>query len=222
MQSLLDYFTTRFIWICVVISLMSQAWAGPPAAGFPQGLTPPQTYPAYMEPDLNSTYSGVPDQLVAPRLLRKPVMKDAFHCERTFLYKGKTYGCDSYVQRDAERLRLFVADVPEANSEIDTYQRNRKNVRTAAYVGSVGLLIAITGFFVSRAFQNPDGSNSQTGIAVRTVTSVTGLGLTIGSVFFGYFSLRNNESHIDRAVSLHNEAHPTTPIVLQFSKGFSL
>jgi hypothetical protein len=223
-----DHFTSRTILICVVISILSQAsqptaWAaGPQVPGFPQGQTPPQTFPAYTEPDLNSIYSGVPGQPIAPPTLKRPVMKDAFQCERTFLYKGRTYGCDSYVQRDAERLRIFVSDLPEATSEIDTYQRNRKNVRTAAYVGSVGLLIALAGFIAYRGFQNPDGSTSSTGIAIRTVTATGGLGLTLGSVFFGYFSLLNNESHLDRAVALHNEAHPNTPIVLQFSTGFSL
>jgi hypothetical protein len=230
MPSQLDHFFTRFLWISVVMSQLIQAcmmtpavWAASPAVpGFPQGLTPPQSFPAYTEPDLNSTYSGVPDQPFAPPTLKRPVMKDAFHCERTFLYKGKTYGCDSYVQRDAERLRIFVSDIPEATSEIDTYQRNRKNVRTAAYVGSVGLLIAIAGFFGSRAFQDGDGNVNSTGIAIRTVTTTVGMGLTLGSVTFGIISLNNNESHIDRAVALHNEAHPMTPIVLQFSKGFSL
>jgi hypothetical protein len=149
-------------------------------------------------------------------------MKDAFHCERTFLYKGKTYGCDSYVQRDAERLRIFVSDVPEATSEIDTYQRNRKNVRTAAYIGSIGILMAITGFIVSRVFTDGNGNPTATATSVRTVGTISGLGITLGSVGFGYFSLRNNESHVENAVALHNQAHPNTPIVLQFSKGFSL
>jgi hypothetical protein len=222
----LDHFFTRFIWISVVMSQLIQActmsptaWAASPTVpGFPQGLTPPQSFPAYTAPDLNSTYSGVPDQPFAPPTLKRPVIKDAFHCERTFLYKGKTYGCDSYVQRDAERLRIFVSDIPEATSEIDTYQRNRKNVRTAAYVGSLGILFALAGILVGPLVTNSDVGRSD----IRTVTSYAGGGITLGAIAFGVITLNNNESHIDRAVALHNEAHPTTPIVLQFSKGFSL
>jgi hypothetical protein len=167
---------------------------------------------------MSSLYSGVPDKPFAPPTLRRPEMKDAFHCERTFLYKGRTYGCDSYVQRDAERLRIFVSDVPEATSEIDTYQRNRKNVRTAAYVGSVGILIAIAGILVGPLITSSDVGRSD----IRTVSTYLGGGITLGSIAFGFVTLNNNESHVDRAVALHNEAHPKTPIVLQFSTGFSL
>jgi hypothetical protein len=212
-----DLFTTYLVLFCVVISQVSVARAaGPQVPGFPQGLTPPQSFPAQTEPDLNSIYSGVPSMPFAPPTLRRPEMKDSFHCERTFLYKGKTYGCDSYVQRDAERLRVFVSDVPEATSEIDTYQRNRKNVRTAAYVGSMGLLIALAGILLGPVISSSDVGQHD----IRTVATYVGGGITLGSVGYGYATLHNNESHIENAIALHNQAHPNTPIVMQISKEF--
>jgi hypothetical protein len=216
MSGKLTSFIARVLLLCALFQACA-VWAGPP--GFPTGATPPQTVPFQSDPNsLDSTYSGVPTQPIAPRLLKLPTTKDAFHCERTFLYKGQTYGCDSYVQRDAERLRSFVADSPEAAAEIDTYQSNRKKVRTAAYVGSIGLLIAIGGFLTYKI----QGGSGAAAINVRAYSLGAGFGITVGSVIFGLGVLNDNESHLDRAVEIYNKSHPSTPIFLQFSTGFTL
>ena len=163
-----------------------------------------------------------PAKPTAPLALKQPEVHDAFRCERRFLYKGKIFGCDSNVQRDAERLRPILTDVPPALAELDTYQRNRQNIRSAAYVGSIGLLAALGGFLVSRTFTNKDGQLTDTGTAIRGYSLAAGLGLTGLSLVYGLSILSTNESHIDNAVLLHNKAHPDTPIELQFSTGFSL
>jgi hypothetical protein len=223
MSGKLLLFITRITLICVLFQGCGGAFASAinEANQRPQAPLPPQTV-VNPPSDLNSTYPGVPNQPTAPKSFKKPDVKDAFHCERQFLYKGRTYGCDSFVQRDAERLRLIVADVPESTQEIDVYQRNRKNVKRAAYVGSMGLLIFLGGLFVSRSFTDSNGNIDQTGNAIRLYSAIGGLGLTIASVGVGFGLLYKNESHIDNAVKFHNEAHPNTPITLQFSKELNL
>jgi hypothetical protein len=222
MSGKLLLFITRITLICVLFQGCGGAFASAinEATQHPQATLPPQTV-VNPPPDLNSTYPGVPNQPTAPKPFKKPDVKDPFHCDRQFLYKGQTYGCDSFVQRDGERLRLIVADVPASTQEIDDYQRNRKNVKRAAYVGSMGLLIFIGGFLLSRSFTNPDGSLTDTGRSIR-IAGFGGLGLTIASVGVGFGLLYKNESHIDNAVKFHNEAHPNTPITLQFSKELNL
>jgi hypothetical protein len=158
----------------------------------------------------------------APPALKQPEIKDSFRYERRFLYKGKVLECDSNVQRDAERLRLIVADVPPALAELDTYQRNRQNVRTAAYVGSMGLIIALGGLLISKSFTDSNGNPTDTSNKVRGYSLAGGLGLTGISFIYGFSILSTNESHVDHAVQLHNQAHPDTPIELQFTTGFSL
>jgi hypothetical protein len=184
----------------------------------PQMPLPPQN--VVNPPDLTTAYPGVPNQPTAPTAFKKPDVKDAFHCERQFLYKGMTFGCDSYVQRDAERLRLIVADVPDSTQEIDIYQRNRKSVRTAAYIGTLGLVVLIAGLFLSRGFTDQNGNIDGLGKSLRFGTAVGGVGLIGGAVVTGYVALHNNENHIDNAVADFNKVHPSTPITLQFSHQF--
>jgi len=162
-----------------------------------------------------------PSKPTAPQALKQPVVIDAFHCERRFLYMGKVFGCDSNVQRDAERLRPLMADVPQALAELDTYQRNRQSVRIAAYAGSIGIIAAIGGVLIARTFTDSNGNATNTGIALRNYALAGGLGLTGISLIYGLSILSTNESHIDNAVRYHNQAHPGTPIELQFTTGFS-
>jgi hypothetical protein len=163
-----------------------------------------------------------PKKPTAPHAIKQPEVIDSFRCERRFRYKGKLLECDSNVQRDAERLRPVMEDVPAALAELDTYQRSRQNVRTAAYVGSVGLLVALGGVLLSRSFTDSNGNLTNTGLQVRTVSLIGGLGITGISFGFGWITLHKTESYIDNAVRLHNQAHPDTPIELQFTTGFSL
>jgi hypothetical protein len=190
--------------------------------------TPALSFAKENDVDPDAQIEAVPESIPAgpkkpsaPRALKQPTIVDTFHCERRFLYMGKVYGCDSNVQRDAERLRPLMADVPAALAELDTYQRNRQSVRVAAYVGSIGLLAAIGGVLISRTFTDSNGNATNASIAFRNYALAGGLGITGISLLYGLSVLSTNESHIDNAVRYHNQAHPNTPIELQFTTGFS-
>jgi hypothetical protein len=207
----LVHFTTQTLIVCVVIQA-SQGWTISPCFANDED-TAGESIPADIP--------AGPKQPTPPRALKQPHMIDTFHCERRFLYKGKVFACDSNVQRDAERLRPLMIDVPPALKELDTYQKNRQNVRTAAYIGSIGLLAALAGTLLSRNFTDQNGNVTGTGIALRNYSLAGGLGLTGFSLVYGLSILSTNESHIDNAVRYHNQAHPDTPIELQFTTGFS-
>lgn len=160
-----------------------------------------------------------PRKPTPPPAIPQPKVTDAFRCERKFTYQGRVFDCDSNVQRDAERLRPLMTDVPGALADLDTYQRNRQNVRNAAYVGSVGLLVAIAGLLVSRTFTDSNGNLTGTGTEVRSYSTLGGGGLAVITFAYGWVTLHKNELYVDDAVRLHNQAHPGTPIEL--TTGFS-
>lgn len=162
-----------------------------------------------------------PQKPTPPAAIPQPRAPEPFRCERKFVYQGKVFDCDSNVQRDAERLRPLMTDVPAALADLDTYQRNRQNVRDAAYVGSVGLFLVIAGLLASRTFTDTNGNLTNTGTQVRSYSAFGGGGLVILSVAYGWATLYRNESYVDDAVKLHNEAHPNTPIQLQLGTGFT-
>ncbi len=145
----------------------------------------------------------------APKPLGPPHQKalETIHCKRLFVVQGKTLDCDSYHQNDAEKLRPYLQDVPEALKELDTYQSNRSQVRAVSYTGSLGLLAALIGVFIN-------GKEEPT---LRNVAIFGGLGLAGGSLLYGLTLMRTNESHIQNAVQYHNQKHPERPIELQFN-----
>jgi hypothetical protein len=184
------------LWLCLSMTLgvMTPAWAA---------AAPAQTQAGQ-----------IPHSPSTPPSLNQKVPPDLFNCKRKFVYQGRTLDCDSELARDGENLRPIVQTVPEAESELNIYQRDRSRIQKLAYVGSVGLASALIGTVV---FRRVEGLNT---IALRNVTVLGGLGLVAGSTLLGLALLSTNESHLSRSVDLYNQARPSTPIQIQFSTGF--
>lgn len=153
--------------------------------------------------ELEST-GGLP-----PKLSRQIPVTAYFGCRRAFRWKEKTYLADSYYKNDAGRLKLVVRDTPDALRAIDRYQNNQTSARIAAYVGSVGLMVAVASLFIN--------TSDPTWNRIRNIGLVGGLSLAGGSFLVNFTILRTNESNIKDAVQYYNGAHPQTPIDLQFS-----
>lgn len=164
----------------------------------------------------------IPSQPSAPPTPGKaPVSGELFRCQRNFVYKGKILGCDSNLSLDAERLRPFLAKVPAAEAELDSYQTNRRSLRKLAYVGTTGLGITLLGLFISSQFyQGTQNKLTSKGVAFRNITTLTGLSIGAGSLIYGFSLIRRNEKLLGHSVSLYNEAFPDDRIELQFSTGF--
>jgi hypothetical protein len=165
--------------------------------------------------------ASIPTQPSAPPALLRQAPVDPFLCERHYIYQGKRLPCDSNVRVDGEGLRPLLESVPAAVDELNEYQRERRNLRRAAYIGSAGLLLSIVGQLVSLRLRGPDGNVSQTGLDLRSATFFEGLLFAGGSVAYGITTNQRSEVHLGQAVQYFNAAHPGTPIELQFSTGFT-
>lgn len=143
-----------------------------------------------------------------------------FRCGRLILVAGKTVPCDSPMSRDGEYLRPIIEDVPEAVAELNTYQRNRRKVRFAAYTGTLGLVMGLTAPITRDLFVPAGAQYADDRRRTESVIRWSGFGISIGSVLFGLSSLRANEDHLRLAVLRYNQAHPDKPIELLFQTDF--
>lgn len=167
-------------------------------------------------PDKAVESQRIPVTPSAPPQLRPKGPADVYRCQRYFLYDGKTYGCDSNIGQDAERLRPILEAVPDAVAELDRYQANRGRIRTAAYVGTAGLVAMALGTLISaRFFEN--GTPTDTSNLIRNASLIGGAGIMVGSFAYALSYGTENERHLGRAVEIYNNARPHKPIELQFS-----
>jgi len=137
--------------------------------------------------------------------------------------------CDSNVRADGEGLRSIIHDVPDAVSELDLYQSNRRSLKNAAYFATLGFVSAVALYYIGRNIQEPNlknpqlpGNISPVGRVVMDLGVFGGLGLTGGSIIYAFSVVQTNESHLHQAVENYNLARPTDPIVLQFTTKISL
>ena len=136
-------------------------------------------------------------------------------CRRVYLYRGQLLDCDSNLSLDGERLRPIIQRVPEAVTELNVYQSNRRFVNKLAYTGSAGIVLMLAGFLVGRQV------GGGTGILLRNIGYAGGLVLTGGSLIYGVSLLTTNEQHLGEAVRHYNAAYPNDPIELQFTTGIN-
>ncbi len=197
---------------CAVLAFLLGLTSGPAALAADDRKIDPS-------PDL----TGIPQKPSAPGLRPRKVPEDIFHCARYFSVGGKRLDCDSNVRRDAEKLRPILEPVPEAITALNTYQRNRRNLKTAAYVGTAGILVAAAGWLVARTlFSQPGTANpTDTGILIRNLATLSGVSISAGSVVYGLTLTRTNERNLGRAVEIYNAAKPEMPIELLFTTGIT-
>jgi hypothetical protein len=165
--------------------------------------------------ELREEENKIPKHTTTPPALSRTAPPDVFSCQRHFIYRGKTLDCDSNLHWDGEKFRSIVHEVPDAVAELDAYQANRRSVQTLAYVGSLGLLSVLVGFFGART---KDGTD-----AARFRTLFMGAGLITMGASTGYslYLLNSNESHLGNMIQSYNQARPADPIELQFGTNFS-
>lgn len=161
---------------------------------------------------------SIPKKPTAPPTLITRIPTDSFRCQRFFKYKGQKIACDSNIRSDGENLRPFLENIPQALAELELYQKNRAELGKAAYVGSLGLFVAIAGSLLSLQYRQ-DGNPTNTSISIRNISMIGGAGIMIGSFISTISFIKTNETHIGNAVNFYNQAHPESPIELQFNTG---
>jgi hypothetical protein len=169
------------------------------------------------EPKKPTAKVSKPAEMVAAR---KQIMENPFRCDRLIKYQGKSFPCDSHLKRDGESLRSIMIDTPSALEEIDTYQRNRRKVKYAAYTGSAGILIALTNSLTVKLFVPSGPEHDKERKNVSSSIRWGGIGLSLGSVIYGLSYLRSNETHLSKAIIRFNESHPDKPIEVLFKSDF--
>lgn len=163
--------------------------------------------------------SGIPIKPSAPPPLPTRTSTDFFQCQRFFVHQGQRIACDSNVRLDGENLRQTIQDVPQALAELDLYQKNRAKTGKAAYIGTLGLFLAVAGSLISLHYLDSAGNSTQTSDIIRNTSMIGGGGIMVGSFISTLSFIKRNEIHIGKAVNFYNQAHPENPIELQFNTG---
>ncbi|MBI3534408.1 MAG: hypothetical protein HY072_02835 [Deltaproteobacteria bacterium] len=157
-------------------------------------------------------YKKTPSVLKTPKpLFLKPPAIKAFGCQRKYLYEGKVLECDSNLSRDGENLRPILSQVPEALSELNIYQKNRRNIKYLSYLGTLGLTVMGLGLI----FQS--GKTGSEAVLIRNLVFFPGVMLAGGSFIYGFVFLTANEEHLVRAVDTYNDANSEKQIELRFT-----
>lgn len=170
---------------------------------------------------------AIPKTPSPPPDISSKAPSDIFRCERYYTYKGEKLTCDSTAAADGEKLRPLMMDSPDALTELDTYQRNRRRLRSAAYIGTGALLAILATSFAKQRYSdaaknatvgdNDSVATFQAQADFFNILYWTSIGIGVGTVVFGVSMLQTNEAHLGSAVQHYNHAHPTQPIELQFS-----
>ena len=198
----------RPLLILLVALVSGQALAQtPPTSDIPRSV-PKST--------IQKEESAIPTQPSAPTQLWSETPIHSQRCRRTILYRGEVLSCDSVISNDAAGLRPILDQTPEALSELEAYQKGRRDIRRLAYIGSGGLALAFLGPTIARFIPDPAIQST-----LSSILTYGGIGLTGGVVLFGGVTLRNNEKHLENAVRLYNQANPRDPVELQFSTTFA-
>lgn len=161
--------------------------------------------------------SGIPIKPTALPPLPTRTSTDFFQCQRFFVYQGQQIACDSNIRLDGENLRQTIKEVPQALAELDLYQKNRAKTGKAAYIGTLGLFIAVAGSLISVHYLDSQGNPTPTSDLLRNSSMIGGAGIMIGSFISTLSFIKRNEIHIEKAVNYYNQAHPENPIELQFN-----
>ena len=202
------YATIGLIWVHAIVPTVPSwrgsglAFAAPPAK---TPFDPPRKIP---------TRPSAP-----PKLGLEPKIP-AYACKRQILVGGVSIPCDSFTQRDGERLRPYLTEVPESLASLELYQRNRRSILWLPYVGSAALLVAAAGILTDRFGEITNSSNQrlisvEDGRIIRNVTMGIGAIVLVSTFSYGFFTLTLNERNFDNAVKKYNQAKPNAPIEIK-------
>jgi hypothetical protein len=154
-----------------------------------------------------------------PQMVKFESKVDEFGCKRPFLYRGQTAEVDSHHKKDGEKLRSIIEGVPEAVSELNEYQLNRRRVQTSAIVGSIGLVVLLGSLVVAGEMRKSSTANLATADTIGRAGLITGAVVGAGTLLYSFGVLYTNESHLSNAAKAYNKARPEDPIELKFSAG---
>lgn len=155
----------------------------------------------------------------APPKLGQSIPINPFRCDRLIRYNGKSFSCDSALTRDGENLRPILTDNPSALEMLDKYQDNRRKLKYTAYVGSLGIVMALASKWVGDLVV-PDSRGTEAQERAQKWVRYGGIGITLGAIVYGLAELNSNERNLDEAIIRFNQSHPDKPIEVMYRKNF--
>ncbi len=162
-----------------------------------------------------SGLQGVPGLPNSPPELLQKLPQRLKPCPRYFVQEGKRQDLDSEVSADASQLEPLMADVPLARAELELYRRNQAYSKWAGYLGSVGVLVALTGFLFAQQKGILDAATGEPTTAGFVVLG--GLGFSLNAYLWSFSLGHKNELHLRNAVEFYNQAHQNKAIELELS-----
>lgn len=120
-------------------------------------------------------------------------------CNRTFLYKGRTYSLDSSRNLDAEGLRFVFKNHAPSEELLNHYQQNYKLSVIPAYISTFGILTIIGTQIYANTMEAGRAQKN-----VRYIFSLSGLAIALGGYFYGQKRLGNQQATLEKAVEHYN------------------
>ncbi|MBI2606311.1 MAG: hypothetical protein HYW49_09555 [Deltaproteobacteria bacterium] len=131
------------------------------------------------------------------------LLKPEGNCARSYIYRSRTYPVDSSRKLDGEGLRPVLRKNADSETLLNSYQTGLKTTRVPAYFGTLGLVALIGGPIYAAALDenHPVGKHD-----IRRVALLGGVGVLVGSYFFGKYVIHNNEKNLEKAVQTYNDS----------------
>ncbi len=119
-------------------------------------------------------------------------------CSRSFIFQNKTYPVDSNRKQDGEGLRFVLKKNSQSEAMLNDYQGQLKSATLPAYIGTLGLAMAISGRFLAGTKNDP-GRRDTTYALVYP-----GILLAVSSYIYAQLGIKSKESVLEDAVNNYN------------------
>lgn len=100
-------------------------------------------------------------------------------------------------------MRFVLKKSSEAEVLLNDYQGRLRSRSLPAYMGTVGLVLAVGGPLYAGTISSPLGQRD-----TRNITLFTGLFLAVAGYGYGQFLLKQKEKTLEKAIDTYNDAVP--------------
>lgn len=132
------------------------------------------------------------------------LFKPEVSCTRYYSFRSRIYPADSSRKKDGEGLRQVLKSNPDAVALLNDYQATLKSPPWPAYIGTVGIATLIAGSLAAEHL----GATKVRRNNIRWAFIGAGSSVILGSYFYSYRRMKNNEKTLDRAVDTYNNTAP--------------
>ena len=129
------------------------------------------------------------------------LFKPETNCTRSYIYRNRTFPVDSSRKPDAEGLRHVLRKNSQSEYLLNRYQSSLKASNIPAYFGTGGAIGLAVGLIYASKIESPLGKRD-----TKTIVLPLGIGMILGSYFFGQYFISSNQKTLEKAVDTYNDA----------------